>query len=156
MHSYANTRRDWKKLTFFYYAHSYVNFNILVTELFKIYKTRIWMSAINPASLSSPLPAGRGLRQESGYHRDAAFEPDGPDMDPAGAIPPNINPTPHSFHDYNYHPPLDMAHAFSPPMLGPRAGAPVFAPMTHPDGVSQGYWPTGTLNGLGVRPNERM
>lgn len=42
--------RDWKKLTFFYFADSYINFNALVTDLFKIYKTRIWMSAINPAS----------------------------------------------------------------------------------------------------------
>ena len=46
--------RDWKKLTFYYYAEAYVNFNSLVTDLFKIYKTRIWMSAINPASFVSP------------------------------------------------------------------------------------------------------
>lgn len=45
---------DWKKLTFYYYADHYVNFNELVTELFKTYKTRIWMSAINPASFASP------------------------------------------------------------------------------------------------------
>ena len=31
-----------------------MNFNSLVTDLFKIYKTRIWMSAINPASFMSP------------------------------------------------------------------------------------------------------
>lgn len=46
--------RDWKKLTFYYFADSYINFNSLVTDLFKIYKTRIWMSAINPASFASP------------------------------------------------------------------------------------------------------
>ena len=46
--------RDWKKLTFYYFAEAYVNFNSLVTDLFKIYKTRIWMSAINPASFMSP------------------------------------------------------------------------------------------------------
>lgn len=56
------THSDWKKLTFFYYANSYVNFNALVTDLFKIYKTRIWMSAVNPASLNTgPLPPPRGL-----------------------------------------------------------------------------------------------
>ncbi|KAL8767421.1 MAG: hypothetical protein Q9209_006069 [Squamulea sp. 1 TL-2023] len=49
--------RDWKKLTFYYFADSYINFNPLVTELFKIYKTRIWMSAINPASFQAPAPA---------------------------------------------------------------------------------------------------
>lgn len=48
--------RDWKKLTFYYFADSYINFNSLVTDLFKIYKTRIWMSAINPASFVTPSP----------------------------------------------------------------------------------------------------
>jgi hypothetical protein len=41
-------------LTFYYFADAYINFNSLVTDLFKIYKTRIWMSAINPASFASP------------------------------------------------------------------------------------------------------
>lgn len=41
-------------MTFYYFADSYINFNSLVTDLFKIYKTRIWMSAINPASFASP------------------------------------------------------------------------------------------------------
>lgn len=58
--------RDWKKLTFYYFADEYINFNSLVTDLFKIYKTRIWMSAINPASFQTPagglqLPGGIGL-----------------------------------------------------------------------------------------------
>ena len=57
--------RDWKKLTFYYFADSYINFNSLVTDLFKIYKTRIWMSAINPASFVTAasalqLPSGLG------------------------------------------------------------------------------------------------
>lgn len=56
-------RRDWKKLTFYYFADSYINFNSLVTDLFKIYKTRIWMSAINPASFASPT---LGLQAPSG------------------------------------------------------------------------------------------
>ncbi|TKA61955.1 hypothetical protein B0A49_13319, partial [Cryomyces minteri] len=46
----AEFQMDWKKLTFYYFADNYVNFNPLVTDLFKIWKTRIWMSAINPAS----------------------------------------------------------------------------------------------------------
>lgn len=48
------TPRDSKKLTFYYFADSYINFNALVTDLFKVYKTRIWMSAINPASFQTP------------------------------------------------------------------------------------------------------
>jgi hypothetical protein len=55
--------RDWKKLTFYYFADAYINFNSLVTDLFKIYKTRIWMSAINPASFASP---ALGLQAPSG------------------------------------------------------------------------------------------
>ena len=55
--------RDWKKLTFYYFADAYINFNTLVTDLFKIYKTRIWMSAINPASFVTPTvgPQPHGL-----------------------------------------------------------------------------------------------
>lgn len=46
--------RDYHKLTYYYYAETYVNFNDLVTDLFKQYKVRIWMSAINPASVINP------------------------------------------------------------------------------------------------------
>jgi hypothetical protein len=58
-----NEHRDWKKLTFYYFADAYINFNSLVTDLFKVYKTRIWMSAINPASFASP---SLGLQAPSG------------------------------------------------------------------------------------------
>ncbi|KAK7541774.1 hypothetical protein BKA81DRAFT_81094 [Phyllosticta paracitricarpa] len=50
----AEYQLDYKKLTFFYYADCYINFNHLVTDLFKIYKARIWMSAVNPASFATP------------------------------------------------------------------------------------------------------
>lgn len=50
----ANHHSDYHKLTYFYYAESYVNFNDLVTDLFKQYKVRIWMSAVNPASVVNP------------------------------------------------------------------------------------------------------
>ena len=65
-------RRDWKKLTFYYFADSYINFNPLVTDLFKIYKTRIWMSAINPASFVTPVA---GLQLPSGLG-PGAFNPE--------------------------------------------------------------------------------
>ena len=64
--------RDWKKLTFYYFADSYINFNPLVTDLFKIYKTRIWMSAINPASFVTPVA---GLQLPSGLGT-CAFNPE--------------------------------------------------------------------------------
>ena len=50
----ANRHRDHHKITFFYYAEHYVNFNPLVADLFKHYKIRIWMSAVNPASVINP------------------------------------------------------------------------------------------------------
>lgn len=60
----AEFQMDWKKLTFYYFADSYINFNSLVTDLFKVYKTRIWMSAMNPASFAHPAgvhPPGPGI-----------------------------------------------------------------------------------------------
>ena len=70
--------RDWKKLTFYYFADAYINFNPLVTDLFKIYKTRIWMSAINPASFITP---STGLQLPSvlgpgAFNQDSETYPD--------------------------------------------------------------------------------
>ena len=45
---------DFHKLTLFYYADAYVNFNPLVVDIFKLWKIRIWMSAVNPASVVNP------------------------------------------------------------------------------------------------------
>ncbi|KAK3071460.1 hypothetical protein LTS18_014858, partial [Coniosporium uncinatum] len=55
----AELQMDLHKLTFYYYADAYVNFNDLVTDLFKIYKTRIWMSAVNPASFANKASIGQ-------------------------------------------------------------------------------------------------
>lgn len=59
----AEFQTDWKKLTFYYFADSYINFNSLVADLFKIYKTRIWMSAINPAAFVT-LPTTGAVRTQ--------------------------------------------------------------------------------------------
>ncbi|PYH96346.1 hypothetical protein BO71DRAFT_417818 [Aspergillus ellipticus CBS 707.79] len=67
----AEFQMDWKKLTFYYFADSYINFNSLVTDLFKIYKTRIWMSAINPASFVTPPSAGLPVPNPLTYSHDA-------------------------------------------------------------------------------------
>ncbi|KAF2432555.1 hypothetical protein EJ08DRAFT_709867 [Tothia fuscella] len=47
---------DYRKLTFFYDAEEYINFNELVTDLFKVYKTRIRMSAISPSTYMAMNP----------------------------------------------------------------------------------------------------
>ncbi|KAG5455992.1 MAG: PSP1 C-terminal conserved region-domain-containing protein, partial [Olpidium bornovanus] len=39
---------DRRKLTFYFVAERRIDFRELVRELFKIYKTRIWMCAVNP------------------------------------------------------------------------------------------------------------
>ncbi|OAX82825.1 hypothetical protein ACJ72_02817 [Emergomyces africanus] len=75
----AEFQMDWKKLTFYYFADTYINFNSLVTDLFKIYKTRIWMSAINPASFVTPTaglhpPGSVGFGQEGHPDRRRAHD----------------------------------------------------------------------------------
>jgi hypothetical protein len=45
--------RDWKKLTFYYFADAYINFNSLVTDLFKF--TRLASGC--QLSTLPPLPA---------------------------------------------------------------------------------------------------
>ena len=102
------TVRDWKKLTFYYFADAYINFNSLVTDLFKVYKTRIWMSAINPASFASPslglqAPSGIGPGavgvgrnqqterrqvQEQQQQQQASFASPNPNRGYASAFPP--------------------------------------------------------------------
>jgi len=87
-------KRDWKKLTFFYFADAYINFNSLVTDLFKVYKTRIWMSAINPASFASPSlglqapsgigPGAVGVARSSQIERRPQPEPSSFGPQPAG------------------------------------------------------------------------
>lgn len=43
----ANLCRDRRKLTFYFVSDRRIDFRDLVRELFKIYKTRIWMCAVN-------------------------------------------------------------------------------------------------------------
>lgn len=52
----AEYQWDRRKLTFFYYSDSRIDFRDLVRELFRVYKTRIWMCAVNPNSTTSFSP----------------------------------------------------------------------------------------------------
>ncbi|GAN00701.1 PSP1-domain-containing protein [Mucor ambiguus] len=45
----AEFQWDRRKLTFYFIAERRIDFRELVRELFKIYKTRIWMCAVNPS-----------------------------------------------------------------------------------------------------------
>ncbi|KAI9229393.1 MAG: PSP1 C-terminal conserved region-domain-containing protein, partial [Piptocephalis tieghemiana] len=44
----AEYQWDRRKLTFYFVADRRIDFRELVRDLFKIYKTRIWMCAVNP------------------------------------------------------------------------------------------------------------
>jgi cell fate regulator YaaT (PSP1 superfamily) len=66
----AEFQVDYKKLTFYFYAEQYVNFNDLVSDLFKVWKLRIWLSAVNPNSYPPPATGvrrGRGHPEGFGY-----------------------------------------------------------------------------------------
>ncbi|KAJ3215224.1 hypothetical protein HDU67_000711 [Dinochytrium kinnereticum] len=47
----AEYQWDRRKLTFYFVADRRIDFRELVRDLFKLYKTRIWMCAVNPAKL---------------------------------------------------------------------------------------------------------
>ena len=66
-----------------------MNFKDLVTDLYRTYKTRIWMSAVNPASFSAsamqpPAAHGAGALVSTNPNQ----RPRDDDSDPFGALPP--------------------------------------------------------------------
>ncbi|KAI0205517.1 hypothetical protein F4808DRAFT_455743 [Astrocystis sublimbata] len=134
----AEFQMDWKKLTFYYFADSYINFNSLVTDLFKIYKTRIWMSAINPASFASPTlglqaPSGVGpgavgmVRAAGSNNTDRrANQP----QDSQGTFA-NANPTSRSFQPPTFISPFNTAER--PSAAGPAYPASTLSYATYPN-----------------------
>lgn len=141
----AEFQMDGKKLTFYFFSTEYINFNTLVTDLFKMYKTRIWMSAINPASFQSPVSSlgltpiygntGLGLTQAglSGAAQPPTNIYDESREDPRYAmsgLPMNMNP----------HMPMNMAMQPRPAMAAPlyyggygqNQAAPDYAPNPAP------------------------
>lgn len=85
----AEYQLDYKKLTFFYYADCYINFNHLVTDLFKVYKARIWMSAVNPASFATPSNALTQLPPPSSLGPGATSNANGNGFTTAMAVGPS-------------------------------------------------------------------
>ncbi|OLN95295.1 Uncharacterized protein PB7E8.02 [Colletotrichum chlorophyti] len=139
----AEFQMDWKKLTFYYFADSYINFNSLVTDLFKIYKTRIWMSAINPASFASPTlgiqaPSGVGPgavgvgRGSNNSERRSAQQQQQQDQQPGGFAGSGASNR-------------GFPNSFTPPFGGERPGGP---------GGSYGQpnYPYSHMGGLGNAP----
>ncbi|EHK24096.1 uncharacterized protein TRIVIDRAFT_138817, partial [Trichoderma virens Gv29-8] len=50
----AELQSDWSRITFYYLDDRDTNVSSLITELYKVYKTHIAMSAIKPLSLPGP------------------------------------------------------------------------------------------------------
>ncbi|KAG0201419.1 hypothetical protein BGX33_010336 [Mortierella sp. NVP41] len=94
----AEFQWDRRKLTFYFHADHRIDFRELVRDLFKIYKTRIWMYAVNPSMSSSAVSMGpREVPGQSSPPRD---------ITPPAASPASPQPLPTSsgYHSaYNYH-----------------------------------------------------
>lgn len=112
--------RDFQKLIFYYYADHYINFKDLITELYRIYKTRIWLSAINPASFSQhamgqpPTGIGPGaVTPQNPYAMNSAYTMSyGEDRDPYGAqMPYQI---PYDTYNPNYPAIPGVSNSFAP------------------------------------------
>ncbi|KAF9925079.1 hypothetical protein FBU30_005100 [Linnemannia zychae] len=88
---------DRRKLTFYFRADHRIDFRELVRDLFKIYKTRIWMYAVNPTMSTPAAPVGP---------TQVASQPSPPrDLSPPSASPVSPLPLqpPSSYHaTYNY------------------------------------------------------
>jgi hypothetical protein len=65
----AEYQYDRHKLTFYFEADRRIDFRDLVSELFSLYKTRIWMQQVDTSSLS-PHDAGTELAKATGFLPD--------------------------------------------------------------------------------------
>lgn len=110
----AEFQMDGKKLTFYFFSTEYINFNSLVTDLFKMYKTRIWMSAINPASFQSPV-SSLGLTPIYGNTGLGLTAPGGG----SGAPPPT------NIYDEPPRDDLPLPRTYGMPAPGPGPGFPM-------------------------------
>lgn len=152
--------RDWQKLIFYYYADHYVNFKDLVNDLYKLYKVRLWMSAVNPASFSpnaiNQPPTGigpgalTGNNSSSGQDFDNSYTMSyGTDPDPYGAVPPYQ--IPYNTYNPNYPaiPGINSSFAPAMPMSMPMGDMYQQSLLQHvfgmPNGTQQGSMqPIGT------------
>jgi hypothetical protein len=142
--------RDFQKLIFYYYADHYINFKDLITELYRIYKTRIWLSAINPASFSQHAlgqpPSGIGpgavVNQDVSNNYSMMY---GADPDPYGAVPPyRIG---YETYTPNYPAIPGVANSFAPNMAMTGAYPPYASGNGDPTPtVPPGVTPTGTAS----------
>ncbi|GIZ42965.1 hypothetical protein CKM354_000621200 [Cercospora kikuchii] len=138
----AEWQWDFQKLIFYYYADHYINFKDLITELYRIYKTRIWLSAINPASFSQHAmgqpPSGIGPGAVAPYNPYATNQgytmAYGEDRDPYGAqMPYRI---PYETYTPNYPAIPGVTNSFAPQPYGEQPNYAFYAqpPQQSPTG----------------------
>lgn len=140
----AEFQFDRKKLTFYFFSNEYINFNALVTDLFKMYKTRIWMSAINPASFQSPVSQmgltplhsamGLGVRVDAALN--GGYDDGRSSTRYTAQPPPNHRPLSSAFPSmYGQATPTDYGHYstnFQPPTSDPFSNyVPAYFPGAH-------------------------
>ncbi|EMD01111.1 hypothetical protein BAUCODRAFT_196344 [Baudoinia panamericana UAMH 10762] len=144
----AEWQWDFQKIIFYYYADHYIDFKPLIAELYRIYKTRIWLSAVNPASFSQHAqgqpPSGIGPGAVVAYNgpMDNTYAMAyGPDPDPYGAIPPYQI----GAYDPNYPSIPGIANSFPSANNGQAAGSNAFTPTAavfHPASNATSPMPT--------------
>ncbi|KAG0261123.1 hypothetical protein BG011_001336 [Mortierella polycephala] len=89
----AEYQWDRRKLTFYFQAEHRIDFRELVRDLFKIYKTRIWMYSVNPSMVSS-------LARENNEQSST----------PRGLGSPSASPSsPQQHYSSAYHPPPEYS-----------------------------------------------
>lgn len=117
----------------------------MVTDLFKVYKTRIWMSAINPASFASP---SLGLQAPSGIGPGAVVAAASRNTQAERRPPPEQAPFAAAQAGRGY--PGTFTQSFSPVV---DRGAMPPAPF-QPSGYTYGYSPFGAApRNVGVSPS---
>ncbi|KAI7636198.1 hypothetical protein KC343_g1399 [Hortaea werneckii] len=146
----AEWQWDFQKLIFYYYADHYINFKDLITELYRIYKTRIWLSAVNPASFSQhalgqpPNAIGPGAITMNNDVNNSYTMAYGADPDPYGAV------RPYSI-GYDTYTPNYPGIPGMPNSFGGQAGGSTYnqeggeTPSAHPT-VQPGAQQTGTMS----------
>ena len=147
-------------MIFYYYADHYVNFKDLVNDLYKLYKVRLWMSAVNPASFSPnainqpPTGIGPGAivhNSQSGPDFDNTYTMAyGTDPDPYGAIPPYQ--VPYNTYDPNYPAIPGINNSFAPQQQGYGA----VDAMAQQFGMMQPYGGQQVMQPLETPPPQRL
>lgn len=83
--------RDRRKLTFFFKAERRIDFRELVRELFKIYKTRIWMYAVNQAATSNSPDSVGEVENEDVSLTSVSTAATAPTASPTASTPPQAS-----------------------------------------------------------------